>query len=112
MDARKPVKTNMQEDFTLVLGENFTRDELDAIFESMTERSMHNGPVRINASHVENVDIAAMQVLSAFVSYAYSWINGPVWIEPSEYFVEAADLLGMASFLGLTESKDLLIPKE
>lgn len=112
MSVGEGVKTHMTEDKTLVLGAQFTQHELDSMFECMTERSLHNGPVRIDGRHVEYVDVASIQVLSAFVSYTYSWINGPVWVEPSAYLLEVTDLLGVASFLGLTESKDLLVTEK
>ncbi len=96
------VKTYLTDDRTLVLGSNLTIAELDALHECMLERSLHNGPVEVNASHVEMVDTASLQLIAAFLNYAVSWINGLNWIEPSDALKEATDLMGLSEFLGLS----------
>ena len=95
------VKTHLTDDRVLVLGSNLTLSKLELLHECMLERSLHNGPVEIDGSNVEAIDTASIQLLSAFVNYAYSWINGLIWMSPSTALIEAAELLGLADFLGL-----------
>ncbi len=107
MSDATPIKTYLTDSKTLVLGSNLSFSKLDLLHECMLERSLHNGPVKIDGSHVEAVDAASIQLISAFVNYAYSWINGLEWVEPSTALVEASDLMGLTDFLGLGTSPEL-----
>jgi phospholipid transport system transporter-binding protein len=57
--------------------------------------------VVLNASHLERVDTAALQVLSAFVQDAKSQQQDVQWKEPSESLRQAAELLGLSVLLNL-----------
>lgn len=57
--------------------------------------------VVLNASRLERVDTAALQVLSAFVQDANSQQQSVQWREPSEPLCQAAQLLGLSVLLNL-----------
>ena len=57
--------------------------------------------VVLNASHLERVDTAALQVLSAFVQDAKSQQQDVRWKEPSESLCQAAELVGLSGLLNL-----------
>jgi ABC-type transporter Mla MlaB component len=59
-------------------------------------------PVLLDASRVERVDTAALQVLSAFFQDAKSQQQSAEWQEPSEALLSSAQLLGLSSLLKMS----------
>ena len=62
-------------------------------------------PVVLDAEHVERVDTAALQVLSAFVRDAGAHDQAVRWHAPSQSLQRSAALLGLAGVLGLAEQQ-------
>ena len=58
--------------------------------------------VVLDASRVERIDTAALQVLSAFVQDAYSQKQSVLWKEPSKVLLRSAELLGLSQQLKLS----------
>lgn len=89
----------------LVLESKVTISEIREFHEQLTARSEDGGPVKIDASQVETIDGAGLQLLDAFVNFCRAWIRGVVWVNPSRAFVEAVTILGMAEHFALQESQ-------
>ncbi len=62
---------------------------------------MSERPVVLDAEHVERVDTAALQVLSAFFHDAGAHDQVVRWHLPSQNLQRAAALLGIQEILGL-----------
>ena len=88
----------------LVLPGKLTFSEIREFHEQLTTRSEDGGPVKIDASQVESIDGAALQLLTAFVNFCRAWIRGVVWVNPSDAFVEAVRILGMDEHFAITEA--------
>jgi len=69
----------------------------------LLEPKLHaKGEVIIDASDVEMLDTAALQLLSAFMTERRSQDGKLTWRAPSEAFCTGASLLGLESHLGLS----------
>ncbi len=88
----------------LVLESKVTISEIREFHVQLTKRSEDGGPVKIDASQVENIDGAGLQLLDAFVNFSRAWIRGVVWVDPSPAFVEAVKMVGMAEHFALEVS--------
>ena len=62
------------------------------------------GEVIIDASRIERIDTAMLQVLCAFGEDARGRGIKLEWREPSEYFIESARQLDLAACLGLEQA--------
>lgn len=61
-------------------------------------------PAVLDASQVERIDTAALQVLCAFVQDANSLEQTVQWKDPSEVLSRSAELLGLSALLNLSSS--------
>lgn len=61
-------------------------------------------PVKIDASSVEEIDTAGMQLLLAMLNQLKSQSIEAQWDSPSEVLVQTADILGMSDALSLAAS--------
>lgn len=60
--------------------------------------------ILIDASKVEMVDTAILQVLLAFVKKAQVQDVSVTWVEPSQEFMNRAEMLDLTGLLGLREA--------
>ncbi len=73
-----------------------------ALHEQLEPRVHAKGEVIIDASEVEMLDTAVLQLLSAFMAERRSQDAKLTWQAPSEAFCTGAGLLGLESHLGLS----------
>ena len=58
-------------------------------------------PVNIDASAVDSVDTAALQLLVAFARHAEAQASALNWVKTSDVFIDSARLLDLDQHLGL-----------
>ena len=82
---------------------------LDSVIVINNARSLHKTlaeidddcDVSIDASAVEMIDTAVLQLLFAFTKKVRASNHQVSWIKPSDEFVSRADLLGLSQHLGI-----------
>ena len=109
MEEVAAVSTSLLDNRTLILGTNLTINELEEIQKCLTERSLHDGPVKIDGTNVAHVDMAIIQLLVAFFNYAFSWVNGVVWQGASDELKDAVSLIGLGGFFGFEDDGTISI---
>ena len=92
-----------QENDIVVLKSTLAINEAAQFHKTLVELSDAGKPIVFDVSGVDNIDTAIFQLLHAFVTSIKSSGVSLTWLNPSEAFIERADILG------LTESLD--IPK-
>ena len=91
---------------TLVLGGKLCIGEVGALKERLTAALEADGSIVIDASGVEAVDTAALQLLTAFANSARGQSRPLEWQNPSAALQESAVLLDLDGSLGLNTSPD------
>lgn len=76
--------------------------DVAALREQLASTVHDSGEVIIDASDVERLDTAVLQLLSAFMAERRSQDAKLAWHAPSEAFCTGAGLLGLESHLGLS----------
>lgn len=76
-------------------------------FKSQLQPLLENDDVTLDATVVERVDTAFMQMLLAFVSSRSKAGRTTAWSACSDVFAAAAKLLGMSKLLGMEQSLGL-----
>lgn len=88
----------------LVLQPECTLADATALKEALCARLAHNETVTLDATAVERIDTATLQLLAAFVRDRRLAGRAVMWRGVSEAIVGAAQLLGMVSMLSLGEA--------
>ena len=92
-------------DPVVVLAANCSVKDAAALKTSLCAVSNESAAVALDASAVERVDTATMQLLCAFVRDRSSRKQSVVWRGQSRALHDAVRLLGLGSLLGLDEAK-------
>jgi anti-anti-sigma regulatory factor len=72
------------------------------LYETLAEIDDGND-VTIDASAVEMIDTAVLQLLFAFTRKVQAGSHQISWINPSDEFVSRAELLGLSRHLGIAD---------
>ena len=75
--------------------------EARALYATLGKLFPKQAAIVLHADRLERIDTAAMQVLACFCQAARQRGLAMTWQSPSAAFREAANLLGLASMLGL-----------
>jgi anti-anti-sigma regulatory factor len=96
-----PAEAVVEINSPIILDAVITIAEAAALKDSLLPHINRKGEVCIDGSHVQSVDTAALQVLLAFVRTSQG--HGAVvrWTGVSEALLGTAELLGVASHIGL-----------
>jgi anti-anti-sigma regulatory factor len=84
---------------TLTLGSVVVINDAKALYEELSK--VNDTDVNIDASGVEMVDTAILQLLYAFVMKITSDNHRINWVNPSEEFIARTNLLGLSRIMGI-----------
>ena len=93
--ANKPVAAH-----TLTLDSVVVINNAKSLYQTLAEID-DDSDVTIDASAVEMIDTAVLQLLFAFSRKVQAGNHRISWINPSDEFVSRADLLGLSRHLGI-----------
>ena len=93
--TNKPVATH-----TLTLDSVVVINNAKSLYQTLAEID-DDSDVTIDASAVEMIDTAVLQLLFAFTKKVQTGNHQISWINPSDEFVSRADLLGLSQHLGI-----------
>jgi anti-anti-sigma regulatory factor len=86
---------------TIDCGAELCIGQLDDLRAKLLEALDSSVPVTLNVSALQQIDTAALQLLTAFVQDAKRQDLAVTWQAPSGPLKQAAELLGVGGFLGL-----------
>ena len=93
--VNKPVAAH-----TLVLDSVVVINDAKSLYQTLAEID-NDSDVTIDASAVEMIDTAVLQLLFAFAKKVQAGNHHISWTNPSDEFVSRADLLGLSHHLGI-----------
>ena len=96
-----PVKNKQVSAYTLKLDSVAVINNAKALHQVLADID-NNCDVNIDASSVEMIDTAVLQLLFAFVKKVQSGHHKVSWDNPSDEFVSRAELLGLSQHLGIS----------
>ncbi len=91
------------EAITVTCGEVLNISRVGELYTELSMVLNENKPVEVDASSLERIDIAGIQLLLAFRQKVVSSGLDFSWQSPSENLIRAATLVGLAQRLGLSE---------
>jgi anti-anti-sigma regulatory factor len=92
---KKPVTAH-----TLVLDPVVVINDARSLYQTLAEID-NDSDVTIDASAVEMIDTAVLQLLFAFTKKVQAGNQQISWTNPSDEFISRADLLGLSHHLGI-----------
>jgi len=93
--------TDIKIDNELVLEPILTIAEVEMLHKKLQDLLQHDGDIQIDASKVQMIDTAGLQLLLVFNMALQKQQKSISWITPSPTFQETAALIGLSSHLGL-----------
>jgi anti-anti-sigma regulatory factor len=93
-------------DKVFALGAQCTIREAPALKARLTKLLGHKGAIALDASRVERIDTACLQLLTAFVRTRHAQSRVIAWRSATAAFTDSVRLLGLAGLLG-TEAPQL-----
>lgn len=87
---------------TLVLDPVLVINNAKKLSQDFNELLQNNDDITIDASEVEMIDTAILQLLLALSNKAKASKQEIQWLKPSEKFISYATLLGLSTTFGLT----------
>ena len=87
-------------DKVFTLAAQCTIREAPALKARLAKLLGHTGAIALDASRIERIDTACLQLLTAFVRARHAQSRGISWRGATAVFTDSAHLLGLAGFLG------------
>jgi len=100
--SAKPKKTRKDSNKTLILNAVLVINNARPLSQEFSQLIKTNEDISIDASAVEMIDTAILQLLLATTIKIKSSNHKVNWIKPSEKFIASASLLGLSEPLGIT----------
>ena len=94
-------KTGKKAAGPIVLAKRATIGKIEELQEQLSAALDQKSDVEIDASNVEAVDTASLQLLVAFVNSRWKQEKSVVWKEPSDEFISRTGLTGLTEVLGI-----------
>ncbi|HEY5806325.1 MAG TPA: STAS domain-containing protein [Povalibacter sp.] len=107
--APVPVLSGQDAIPTVCLASSCTVKDASSIKQSLSAFTAHSGQVVIDASGVERVDTAIIQLLYAFVRDRLASDREVQWRTPSVAFLDAARLLGVRDLLNVPRTPEAAV---
>jgi len=99
VESDKSINSSMQ---PLILNPVLVINNAKSLIQDFSKLAATNKDIYIDASAVEMIDTAILQLLLAFTIKVKSTNNKINWINPSDKFISNASLLGLSKQLNLT----------
>ncbi|GMR01593.1 MAG: hypothetical protein BMS9Abin19_0994 [Gammaproteobacteria bacterium] len=100
--STKPKKTRKDSKKTLILNAVLVINNARPLSQEFSQLIKTNEDISIDASAVEMIDTAILQLLLATTISIRTSKHKVNWINPSEKFIASASLLGLSELLGIT----------
>jgi anti-anti-sigma regulatory factor len=88
---------------TMVLNPVLVINNAKSLSQDFTQLLQNNGDINIDASSVEMIDTAILQLLLAVTNKVKTSKHEVHWLNPSDIFISNVTLLGLSESLGLPQ---------
>jgi anti-anti-sigma regulatory factor len=101
--AQKKTKPETLPNKTMVLNPVLVINNAKLLSQDFTLLLQNNGDINIDASAVEMIDTATLQLLLAVTNKVRTSKHEVHWLNPSDIFISNVTLLGLSESLGLSQ---------
>lgn len=101
--TQKKTKPETLPNKTMVLNPVLVINNAKLLSQDFTQLLQNNGDINIDASAVEMIDTATLQLLLAVTNKVRTSKHEVHWLNPSDIFISNVTLLGLSESLGLSQ---------
>lgn len=101
--TQKKTKPETLPNKTMVLNPVLVINNAKSLSQDFTQLLQNNGDINIDASAVEMIDTAILQLLLAVTNKVRTSKHEVHWLNPSDIFISNVTLLGLSESLGLSQ---------